>query len=458
MKLAGRPILVTGATGYVASRLIPALLAEGALVRATSRHPEAVARRHPEVEVVPSDVLDEGSLVPALEGVATAYYLVHSMSESDFEASDRAAAETFRSAAEKAGVIHLVYLGGLAHGDDLTPHLRSRQAVGEVLASGQIPVTELRAALVVGSGSIGFEILRHLAERLPAMIAPRWLDTKSQPIAEADIVNFLVDAAIAPPVMSEVFEVGGADVVSYREMIDRYMECRGLKRPIVRVPVLTPRLSSYWLHLVTPGRVSVARPLIEGLRHEMVVRSNLVSTRFPNVRPMGIKDAIESALSSQTESIERGTSRADSWPGELSGVTGTVDEEEGTGREQLARRLGRLGADPGWYALRLLWRKPGRAHVGVGEGQQREDAERRAHAGWKVLDRTEERVLLGGDAGVPGDAFVEYRIVERDAGAVLRQSVYFRPRGVMGRLYWWSTYPAHRIIFKTMVRRLARRD
>ena len=290
--LGNRRVLVTGATGYVASRLIPRLLEQGAVVTATSRHPEAVGVRHPEVTTIPSDLFDESSLAPTLEGTDIAYYLVHSMSGRDFEERDRASATNFLRAAEKAGVERIVYLSGLGDpSGELSAHLRSRQEVGSLLASGSIPVAELRAAVVIGSGSVAFDMLRYLTERLPFMIAPRWLSTRIQPIAEDDLVSYLL-AEGARADEGGVAEIGGRDVLTYREMIQRYARLVGLRRRIMSVPVLTPRLSSYWVDLMTPVPSNIARPLIDGLRNEVIVREETARARHPDVDPLGYDEAV----------------------------------------------------------------------------------------------------------------------------------------------------------------------
>jgi uncharacterized protein YbjT (DUF2867 family) len=350
-------VLVTGATGYVASRLIPELLRSGARVRATSRDPASVGDRFPEVETVASDLLDEASLRPALDGIDVAFYLVHSMGGKDFESVDRRAAAAFLASAERAGVERIVYLSGLGRSDrDLSEHLRSRQEVGELLASGKIPVTELRCAIVIGSGSVAFDMLRHLTERLPVMIAPRWLSTRIQPLAEGDLVRYLI-AAAAESEPGGVVEIGGRDVVTYQQMIRRYAAHRRLHRIIVSIPVLTPRLSSYWVDLVTPVASSIARPLIEGLRNEVVVTNDVSGKRFAEIEPVGFDEAVASALERQVASIR--TAVVTGRPSEPGTHVALLSDDRRlpvrTTPDRAAASLYSLGGDASWYPLGWAW-------------------------------------------------------------------------------------------------------
>ncbi|MFC9062620.1 NAD(P)H-binding protein, partial [Streptomyces sp. NPDC057074] len=281
--------LVTGATGYVGGRLVPELLGAGHRVRCLARSPEKL-RDHPwagEAEVVRGDVLDADSVARAMEGVDVAYYLVHALgSGDDFEETDRRAARTFAERAEAAGVRRIVYLGGLTPSDvperELSPHLRSRAEVGRILLASGVPTTVLRAAIVIGSGSASFEMLRYLTERLPVMVTPSWVHTRIQPIAVRDVLRALVGSAGMPAEVSRAFDVGGPDVLTYREMMVRYAEVAQLpKRLIVSVPMLSPGLSSHWVGLITPVPASIARPLTESLRHEVVCRENDILKYVP---------------------------------------------------------------------------------------------------------------------------------------------------------------------------------
>lgn len=296
-------VLLTGATGYVGGRLIPLLEKRNLHLRCLARKPDQLRSRvQPATEVVPGDVLDEPSLEKALEGVTTAYYLVHLMSGTkDFEQADRQAAENFSRAAKKSGLKKLVYLGGL--GDDrdpkLSPHLRSRHEVGEILRESGAQTIEFRASVVIGSGSLSFDLVKSLTERLPVMLCPRWLTTPTQPIAVDDVLAYLLAALDLPPGPSRIFEIGCPDVTTYGDIIREYARQRGLRRWLISVPVLTPYLSSLWLALVTPASFEVGRHLIEGLKNSTVVLDRSALDTFP-IRPMGIRDAIARALQAST--------------------------------------------------------------------------------------------------------------------------------------------------------------
>jgi uncharacterized protein YbjT (DUF2867 family) len=295
----GPTVLLTGGSGYVGGRLIPLLERRGVKLRCLARHPEKMSPRvGPTTEVVPGDVLDRPSMDDALRGVHTAYYLVHLMSgSSDFEREDRRAAENFAGAAKQAGVRRLVYLGGL--GDDadpkLSPHLRSRHEVGEVLRGSGAETIEFRASMVLGAGSLSFRLMKDLTDRLPVMVCPRWLTTPTQPIAVDDVLEYLLSANDLPPGGSRNFEIGGTDVTTYGDLIREYARQKGLRRWLISVPVLTPYLSGLWLALVTPARFEVGRHLIEGLKNPTVVRDRTALEVFP-MRPVGIREAIRRSL------------------------------------------------------------------------------------------------------------------------------------------------------------------
>ena len=291
-------VLVTGASGYVGGRLVPALLEHGYAVRAASRNPEGLHGLDSRVERCTADALDEGSTRAALTGVQAAFYLIHSMGaqQRDFQERDRIAAMRFARAARAAGVARIIYLGGLgADRDALSTHLRSRHEVGEVLRAHHDCVTERRAAMVVGAQSASFLMTRYLTERLPVMIAPRWVNTKCQPVAIDDVLVYLTQTLSREQTAGKIYEIGGADVLTYADTMRRYAAMRGLRRRIVTVPFFTPRLSSYWVHLVTPVRASLARALIDGLHNEMVVRDFAAARDFA-LRPMGYEAAVARAL------------------------------------------------------------------------------------------------------------------------------------------------------------------
>ncbi|MEA2446822.1 MAG: hypothetical protein QOK47_459 [Actinomycetota bacterium] len=463
--LEGRTVLVTGATGFVASRLIPRLLLEGAHVRATSRHPEPIARRYPDVEVIPSDLSDADSLPRVLAGVRVAYYLVHSMSGDDFEAEDRKAASNFLRAAEHAGVERIVYLSGLGREDqELSHHLRSRQEVGALLASGKVPTTELRCAIVIGSGSIAFDMLRYLTERLPAMIAPRWLSTRIQPLAEDDLIRYLV-AAGSEQNPGGIVEIGGRDVLTYKEMILGYATERGLRRVIVSVPVLSPRLSSYWVNLVTPVAASIARPLIEGLRNEVIVTNDGAKERWPDIEPIGYREAVTRALDRQIEALEASVMRGGP---EIPGTDVAMLSDKRRlpvhgGADKAGAEFQSLGGDASWYPLGWAWWVRARLDdlfggVGLSWRKPEGDLVAGSQVDWWTVEAVDARALvLRADMKTPGEAWLSFRVDEGDPDSFLQQSSFFRPRGIGGRLYWWLLLPFHAPIFRLMATRLATR-
>jgi uncharacterized protein YbjT (DUF2867 family) len=459
-----KKVLVTGATGYVASRLIPRLLLADLHVRVTSRSPSDVKERHPKVDAIASDMFDRDSLKVALQDVDVAYYLVHSMEGDDFERKDRKAATNFLRAAEDSGVRRIVYLSGLGEGRNLSKHLRSRQEVGALLASGDIPVVEIRCAIVIGSGSVAFDMLRYLTERLPMMIAPRWLSTRIQPLAEGDLVEYLL-AAGDEEGPGGVVEVGGRDVLTYKEMILRYARIRGLRRGIVGVPVLTPRLSSYWVNFVSPVPASIARPLIEGLRNEVVVTNEDARSRYPSVVPVGYDDAVVAALENQIENL-RTTVISGSPPAPGTEV-GLLSDKRclpvNRSATSASNELRKLGGDPSWYPLRLAWWVRARIDSlvgGVGLKWRRPDgplAQGSSVDWWTVDGLSERAVFLRAEMKTPGEAWLSFRVNENGDASELRQASFFRPKGVMGRLYWWLLLPFHAPIFRMMSTRLAAR-
>ena len=472
----GRPlILVTGATGYIGGRLVPRLLAEGHRVRCLVRNPDRLSgRRWPGVELVKGDVSNAASLEAVLEGVTQAYYLVHAMGEDspDFRGRDLRQALTFADACARAGVRRILYLGGLGdpthHRSD---HLASRQEVGAALGSAGVPVLEFRAAVIVGSGSASFEMIRHLTERLPFMITPRWVNTRCQPIGVRDILAYLVEALTHPEVAG-IFEVGGQDVLDYRSMMLAYAEARGLRRIIIPMNVPLPILSVLWVDLMTPIPLVLAGPLVEGMCTEVVVRDPRALEVFA-VRPMNYREALALALQRLDEDgVE--TTWASSLAGEPEGTS--LGSHEGMLLErhqchvkappqEVFRVFCALGGENGWPAGNWLWQIRGmldRLFNGVGMRRGRRHP-RDLRVGdpvdfWRVEAVEEDRLLrLRAEMKTNGDAWLQFTVRPEGEGSRLEQIAFFEPHGLLGLIYWYSVLPFHLFVFPGMIRTLRRR-
>lgn len=456
-------VLLTGASGYVGARLLPLLAARGARVRCLARDPGALAPAGPGIEVCRGDLLAPPTLPAAMQGVHTAYYLVHSMgAPGDFAATDRAAARNFGDAAKASGVRRIIYLGGLGEpGEDLSPHLRSRQEVGDVLRESGVEVIEFRASIVIGSGSLSFEMIRSLVERLPVMVTPRWVRTPAQPIAVADLLRYLAGALDLPPGGPRIFEVGGADPASYGGIMREYAAQRGLRRAMIPVPVLTPRLSGLWLGLVTPFYARVGRHLVDSLRNPTVVRDDGARRAF-SFEPMGMRAAIAAALADDRASApgrgSGGASRPATWLSDERRIRVAVEPLRAFGP------IRRIGGPNGYYYGNWLWRLRGwldAACGGVGLRPGRREPDRLSVGDpvdfWRVEEYEEGRLLrLAAEMKLPGRAWLEYEVSEEGGGAVIRQTALFDPRGLAGLAYWFALYPVHQFVFAGMLRGIAR--
>lgn len=446
-------VLVTGASGYIGSRLLRVLEEDGYSVRCLARQPERVAAARATTEVIAGDCLDEASLDAAMKGVDQAYYLVHSMaSGSVFAARDREAAANFGRAAARAGVRRIIYLGGL--GEDqasLSTHLKSRLETGEALRTAGVPVVEFRASIVVGAGSLSFEMIRALVERMPVMICPRWVDTCTQPIGIGDVLAYLRASLDLPEGGDRVFEIGGPEVLSYGDLMRQYARLRGLRRLLIRVPVLTPRLSGLWLRLVTPAQARVGRALVEGLRNPTVVRSRSALDTFA-IRPMTMGEAFVRAL-------EEGGGVQFKTDSRLAAVDAPP--------AQAFAPIRRIGGATGWYFGDALWRLRGwidRLVGGVGMPRTRRDPDDCQVGdiidGWRVEAYEPDRLLrLAAGLKLPGRGWLEFRVQPLDGGtrSLIRQTAIFDPRGVAGRLYWYGVLPLHAVVFRGLLHRIAQR-
>ena len=464
-------ILLAGATGYVGGRLLPALEDAGYRVRCLARRPQSIRSTAADTEVVAGDVLDRRSLSPAFEGIDIAYYLVHSMATSgDFEQDDRLAAQNFGEAAREAGVRRIIYLGGLGDkSESLSSHLRSRHEVGEVLRESGVVVIELRASIVIGSGSLSFEMIRSLTERLPIMIAPRWVATLAQPIAIEDLIAYLAASAELPVDESRVFEIGGADCVSYGDIMREYARQRGLRRLFIPVPVITPRLSSLWLGLVTPLYARVGRKLIDSLRNQTTVRDKSAESVF-SIRPRGVRDAIARALKNEDHEHAR-TRWSDAlssagpqrpWAGARFGsriVDSRVAQLDRSPACSFAP-VRRIGGKTGWYCADWLWRLRGNLDLlfgGVGMRRGRLDDDVPTVGGtldfWRVESyEADHKLRLSAEMKLPGRAWLEFEVEGNTSHSTIRQTAIFDPVGLCGLIYWYALYPAHQFVFAGMLR------
>lgn len=471
-----RLVLLTGTTGYIGGRLLRTLHERGERIRAIARRPEELVGRVPDsVDVVGGDVLDETSLAAAFEGVDTAYYLVHAMaSRHDFQTEERAGAGNFARAAKAAGIRRIIFLGGLG-GKGLSKHLASRQDVGRILRDSGIPTLEFRASIILGSGSISFELVRALVERLPVLIVPRWATKRTQPIAIEDMIEYLAAGLDVELATSQTVEVGGTDQVSYLDLMREYAKQRKLGRRFIPVPVLTPWLSSRWLGLVTPVYARVGRKLIDSLRNETVVTSPGAATLFPHIRPRGFRAAMSRAILNEDRELAEtrwsdafssvGAKKSGGGGGANTGLrildsrTATVPGSPGNA----FRAIERIGGETGWYYGNFLWRARGAIDLllgGAGMRRGRRDPLRVRRGDaldfWRVEAVEPDRMLrLRAEMKVPGRAWLQFEVTGDEMGSLIRQTAIFEPRGVAGLLYWYALYPVHRLIFNGMLRGIA---
>lgn len=468
-------VAVLGATGYIGGRLVPRLLDSGYQVRCLVRSPGKLQDRDwaERAEIHQTDLNDTAAIARSLAGCQAVYYLVHSMvsAGAEYVEEDRRLALNVAEAARQAGVGRIIYLGGLGEtGAGLSAHLASRREVEHALASTGVPVTVFRAAMIIGSGSASFEILRYLVERLPVMITPKWVSTPCQPVAVRNVIGYLVGALAVPGTSGAVFDIGGPDVMPYRDIMQIMAEELGLRRRwIIPVPVLTPRLSSYWIHLVTPLSHRIAKPLAEGLRNPVVCRDSRVTTLIPQ-ELLGVREAIRAALGQLSEgSVETSWSMAGPIPGDPDWAGGRVFRDA---RETsiaapdwaVFRAIGRAGGGHGWFAADWLWRIRGwldRLAGGPGLRRGRRDPEHVAFGEaidfWRVVGiERDRRLVLRAEMKLPGEALLEFRIEPGADGCVLHQTALFKPRGLSGLLYWYCVLPFHNIVFPGMLKGIER--
>lgn len=475
-------VLLTGANGYIGKRLLPVLVEAGHEVVCLVRDPDRLnvpKTVQDKISVVTADLNEPESLRSIPGDIDVAYYLVHSMTQTSqaFRELERAAAQNFVEAIDRTTASQIVFLSGIVNDEDLSEHLRSRLEVEEILSSANVALTTLRAAIVIGSGSASFEIIRDLVEKLPVMIAPRWVNVRCQPIAVRDVIRYLASVAGDDRAKGRTFDIGGPDILTYREMLLGLAELRGYRRYIITVPVLTPRLSSYWLYFVTSTSFSLARSLVDSLRNEVVCE--LEGIRDIDPTPcLGYREALEMAFSriEQNEVVSRWTDALVSLKIKPEFAEYIQVPEHGCLKdmqkipidagsvERVTDRIWSIGGRRGWYYASFLWEIRGLIDklfggVGLRRGRRSEtDIETGETLDfWRVIlaDRGRRRLLLYAEMKVPGDAWLEFEVTEAGGRYFLVQTATFRPKGLLGRLYWYGVYPLHVAVFRGMARKIA---
>jgi len=468
-------VLLTGATGYVGGRLLKALEESQYHLRCLVRRPELLRPRvDSKTDVVKADVLDRSSLIPAMDGVKIAFYLVHSMGSAEsFEENDRIAAQNFGEIAKEAGVKRIIYLGGLGNEKEvLSSHLRSRQEVGYILRASKVPVIEFRASIVIGSGSLSFEMIKSLVERLPVMLIPKWALMSAQPIAIDDLISYLIEALYKADNSNYLFEIGGYDQVSYLDIMRIYAKSINKQVLMIPVPVLTPYLSSLWLGLVTPLYARIGRKLVESIVHSTVVQDDTALRNF-KIKPIGVEEAIQRAIK-----LENKESAASRWYDSTSssGETNPYKGYRFTEKLVDARTLNinvppetafnpikNIGGEQGWYAWNLLWQLRGLIDlllggVGMRRGRSNKD---KLIAGeiidfWRIEKVVPNNFLsLSAEMKLPGRAWLEFEVIGNGSSSTIKQTAIFEPAGIFGKIYWYSLYPLHQLIFAGMLQAIA---
>lgn len=474
-------ILLTGANGYIGKRLLPVLTAKGheviCCVRDKNRFPRELLSGHPEVSVFEIDFLKEIPDASPVSEVDAAFYLIHSMSDhtGNFEKLEETSARNFVKLMNQTQARQVIYLGGITNDENLSKHLASRKNVEEILSMGKVPVTALKAGIIVGSGSSSFEIIRDLVEKLPVMIAPKWLNTRTQPIAIRNVLEFLSGVLLKPETFGKSYNIGGPDVLTYRQMLLGFAKVRGLKRFIFTLPVMTPRFSSYWLYFVTSTSYKLAVNLVNSMKVEVVARQNDLE-KMLNIQLLSYKEAVAHAF----QKIDQ-NAVISSWKDSL--VSSSVDnsllqhinvpvhgcfsdkrQKEITGSvEQVMENIWSIGGERGWYYGNWLWKLRGfldKLVGGVGLRRGRTNATT-IHTGdtldfWRVLaaDPDKKRLLLYAEMKLPGEAWLEFNVAKNEGKDFLFQTATFRPKGIWGRIYWYLVLPFHFFVFEGMAENL----
>ena len=469
-------ILLTGATGYIGQRLLPVLIRNDHTIVCCVRDKlrfDASKYDSTKIEVIEVDFLKEETLDNIPEDIDAAYYLIHSMSSpaGDFQEMEARSAKNFRNRIQQTKLKQVIYLSGIINESKLSRHLASRKKVEEILASGKYHLTTLRAGIIIGEGSASFEIIRDLVEKLPVMIAPRWLKTKSQPIAISNVIEFLQGVLMKEETFDQSFDIGGPEVLTYSEMLQKFAKVRKLRRIIIPVPVMTPKLSSYWLYFVTSTSYKLAVNLVNSMKVEVIARENnlhkslgiqlityeaAVRLAFDRIANQDVFSSWTDALSSKV--LHEGISKLIEVPSY--GCYKDKRETALTNRERALEKIWTIGGEKGWYYATWLWATRGfldKLVGGVGLRRGRKNA-RQISAGhsldfWRVIyvNRAEERLLLYAEMKLPGEAWLEFRIQDN----ILHQVATFRPHGLWGRVYWYSLMPFHKFLFKGMIKKIA---
>ena len=476
-------LLLTGATGYIGKRLLPVLIEQGhevvCCVRDKNRFPSEGIYKHPNISSLEIDFLKDISVSDLQKDIDAAYYLIHSMSSNvkDFGSLEEISANNFIKLVKQTSTKQIIYLGGITNEEKLSKHLASRKRVEEILCKGGIPLTSIKAGIIVGSGSASFEIIRDLVEKLPVMITPKWLNTKHQPIAIRNILEYLTGVLLKPETFNKSYDVGGPDILSYKQMLLQLAEVRGLKRFIFTVPVMTPRLSSYWLYFVTSTSYMLAINLVNSMKVEVVAKNKELE-KLLAIKPISYKEAVRLA----SQRIEQ-NNVVSSWKDSLVSsyvdnsllehinvpINGCfVDKREKditTNVEQVLNNIWSIGGERGWYYGDWLWHLRGfldKLVGGVGLRRGRTN-KTEIHTGdtldfWRVLaaDKQNKRLLLYAEMKLPGEAWLEFKIIKKNEKSFLLQTATFRPKGLLGRLYWYSVLPFHYFVFDGMAENLAK--
>lgn len=474
-------ILLTGATGYIGKRLLPVLLEHGhevvCCVRDKKRFPTGGIYAQPGISLYEVDFLSDTNTEELPGGIDAAYYLIHSMSSSDgdFEKMEEKSARNFIKLIDQSGIRQIIYLGGITNGSNLSKHLSSRKKVEEILGSSNIPLTAVKAGIIVGSGSASFEIIRDLVEKLPVMVTPKWLNTKSKPIAIRNILEYLHGVLLNEQTFGRAFDVGGPEVLTYKEMLMQFAEVRGLKRYIVTVPVMTPKLSSYWLYFVTSTSFKLASNLVNSMKVDVVPENDALE-KLLGIKPVRYKEAVSLAF----QKIEQ-NNVVSSWKDSFVSsyvssymlehiripkngcFTDKRQKEITENVDQVVENIWSIGGKRGWYYGNWMWGLRGfmdKLVGGVGLRRGRTNVHS-LHSGdtldfWRVLaaDKSNKRLLLYAEMKLPGEAWLEFKIVNKESKNYLQQTATFRPKGLLGRLYWYSVLPFHFFVFEGMVNNL----